>query len=111
MEAIIRSFDKTRREKDRDVEERIGGRKLNCPNGIEFLSGIFIANVLRVRRHFYETHAASRNHVAHNRARRKIFPKAPGQVGEMRRIEIRRSEKFDESRISFAKISYLENIY
>lgn len=53
----------------------MGGTKLNCPNGIEFLPGIFIANALRVRRHFYETRAAFRNRVAHNRARRKIFPK------------------------------------
>jgi len=52
---------------------------VNCPNGIEFLSGIFIVNVLRVRRHFYETHTASRNRVAHNRAQRKIFPKAPAR--------------------------------
>lgn len=52
----------------------MGGTKLNCPNGIEFLPGIFIASALRVRRHFYETRAAFRNRVAHNRARRKIFP-------------------------------------
>lgn len=48
---------------------------MNCPNGIEFLSGIFIANALCVRRRFYETRAASRNRVAHNRAP-EIFPKA-----------------------------------
>lgn len=59
---------------------------MNCPNDIgpgTFLPGIFIANALRVRRHFYETRGVSRNRVANNRAREGgFFPKAP--VGERR---------------------------
>lgn len=98
---------KSREEIERKIEGRSGGTKLNCPNGIEFLPGIFIANALRVRRHFYET----RNRVAHNRARRRIFPKAPPRA--MKRGASKLGEEKNSTRavFLFARISYLGNIY
>lgn len=103
----IKSLDKTTPRKDKNKERireegRIGGTKLNCPSDIgvsAFLPGIFIANVLRARRHFYETRAASRNRARNNGIRRRIFPKRRRRRaaarrrrrsdGEARRIEIR----------------------
>lgn len=49
----------------------------------------------------FTRHAASRNRVANNRARRRIFPEAPG--GEARRIEIR----WEEARRNSTKTVFL----